>query len=192
MSKKHLSIEQASTIGVIGSAVNVGLELGATKYFGGRASIADMPHQVADVFAYGAVLTSRYINVAKSKLERASSWIVSLGSYAVGVGIVADTVVQSVAESDIDPVQPQQAVLLTGVLAINGAIHWAQDAAHHYHHDDNGAAVNHKHAKSEFYATGALIAGVLGAVALDAPLVERGVAVAAAMYVGYTNWPQDK
>ena len=191
MSKKHLSVEQASTIGVIGSVVNVGLELGATKYFGGRASIADMPHQLADVLAYGAVLGSRYIDVAKQKLERASSWIVSAGSYAVATGLVAETLYTKISETDLEPVQTQQAALLAGVLAINGAIHWAQDAAHHHHHEDNGAVVNHKHAKSELYATGALIAGVLGAVALDAPLVERGVALAAALYVGYTNWPED-
>lgn len=176
---------------MIGSAINVGLELGATKYFGGRASIADLPHQLADVFAYGAVLTSRYIDVAKSRLERASSWIVSVGSYAVASGIVIETLSQKISKSIIEPVQPQQAALLGGVLVINGAIHWAQDAAHHHHHDDIGAVVNHVHAKSELYATGGLIAGVLGAAALDVPLIERGVAVAAAMYVGYTNWPED-
>lgn len=191
--KNHMSIKRASAIGMVGSAMNVGLEYAAVRHFGGRAPLADMPHQAADVFAYGAVYVSRFTEKARHKLERTSSWLVSLGSFMVASVVAAETA-QKFSEHGAglgEQMSWAEPVVLVGVLSINGAIHVAQDRAHRHNHADYGAHVNHVHARSEWYATAALVAGTAMAVAADTPLLERAVAVAAAAWVGYSNTPKN-
>jgi divalent metal cation (Fe/Co/Zn/Cd) transporter len=180
--KRLKSVKNASTVGVVGSAANVGLEYAAVRYFGGRAPLADLPHQAADVLAYGAVYASRYADKAKHFMEKSSSWLVSIGSFSVMALVAAETT-QKLYDHGVDlgeRLQWAESAALLGVLAINGVIHAAQSSAHEHNAYDHGAHVNHVHAESEWYATAALLAGSVAATAVGAPLAERVIAVAAA------------
>lgn len=182
------TVKSASIVGVVGSAVNFGLETITATRYGGRSPLADAPHQFADIFSYGAVLASRFMNRGKEVMEKLSSWIVSVGSFAVGYYIGLETAFQRL-EGPLQPIDSRESVTLASVLVINGIIHHAQDSAHLAEHD-NGSLANHVHAKSEWYATAVLLGGTILATALKSPELERLSAVGTAWTVAYFNNPE--
>lgn len=189
MSKRlNHTVKSASLVGVVGSAVNFGLETYTATRYGGRSPLADAPHQFADIFSYGVVLASRFMNRSKQAMEKLSSWIVSTGSFAVGYYIGLETAIQRL-EGPLQPIDSRESVTLASVLVINGIIHHAQKNAHRLEHD-GGSLANHVHAESECYATAALLGGTILATAFNSPELERAAAVGTAWAVAYFNNPE--